>query len=68
MSILAESEESAHTRALKLEKENKHLQALINTYKDSIKSGELTQVRPFDYYLAILLLLNAKKEFFRSTF
>ena len=45
MSIKAESEESAHTRVLKLEKENKHLQALINTYKDSIKSSELTQVR-----------------------
>ena len=47
MSIHAESEESAQTRVLKLEKENKHLQALINTYKDSIKSSEITQVRLF---------------------
>lgn len=44
MSIHAESEESAHTKALRLEKENKHLQALLNTYKDTIKSSELSQV------------------------
>ncbi|XP_076815424.1 girdin-like isoform X2 [Clavelina lepadiformis] len=41
--IQAELEESANTKALRLEKENKHLQALINTYKDSVKSSELTQ-------------------------
>ena len=48
MSIHAESEESAQTKALRLEKENKHLQALLNTYKDSIKSTELTQVSILD--------------------
>nr|CAB3228757.1 girdin [Phallusia mammillata] len=43
LSIFAESEESIHTRALRLEKENKHLQTLVNTYKDSMKSAELTE-------------------------
>lgn len=45
LSIKAESEESVFTRILRLEKENKHLQALVSTYKDAVKSSEITEVR-----------------------
>nr|XP_026692572.1 girdin [Ciona intestinalis] len=43
MSILDESQESAHNRALRLEKENKRLQALISKHKDESKTSEITQ-------------------------
>jgi len=45
LSIKAESEESVFTRILRLEKENKYLQALVSTYKDAVKSSEITEVR-----------------------
>uniref|UniRef100_H2ZQJ0 HOOK N-terminal domain-containing protein n=1 Tax=Ciona savignyi TaxID=51511 RepID=H2ZQJ0_CIOSA len=43
MSILDESEESTLNRALRLEKENKRLQALMAKYQDATKTHEITQ-------------------------
>lgn len=43
-SIHEESNESAQNRVLRLEKENRHLQSLVNSYKVSMSSAQLEEV------------------------
>lgn len=44
MSIRAESEESAQNKILRLEKENRRLQSVLNSYNVSMSSSQIAEV------------------------